>query len=785
MERARRIATRRTPWSATRAAGILVVVLGLPRSFLAQCPDGSAPPCALARTTLDTARFVILPFAHTEGSQPLALDGADCAEFLTEAIQRWMEVRVADKTRIYDALARRAAHAPFRLSFDAGLAVAHQLGAGRLVMGHLWAFGDTLRVTAYLYDVAHGGMLLRQASTRMAIAGGEIGVGFNVLADSLLVAGVSAPRGLGAPQTRSLRALRAYDSGEQALRVWDLAQAMREFRVAIAADPEFARAYVELGQALLWAADSTPEADRDRALIALRANKLLNKLGRADSAQLLAQRAVFDRRWQDACRQYHDILAIDSTNFAAWYGLAECNATDPLVMPDPLDTTRYVFRGSWETAVRAYRHALLLAPSFNVAFGSRAAEHLARLLPTHVYWWREGRRDGVAYFAFPEVEGDTVAFHPLPSTRAVAIDAYLPSHVAAVGRNRRILQQLTEAWVLAFPREAQARRALAYALEAEGLIVPTSGARRSALVELRAAARLEHGAPRLSDALTLVRLLLKAGEFGAARHTADSLLRKPPHEVAGVAGVALLVGRPALAARLVAPQDSETQVPTSADHAAVALPVMVFRSGLALLAYAAAGAPAESVAALEQRVNDLVAQLPPALRTSARSALLDVPAQLVFDRMGLRPAHRSNPPGPPPRMSQQWALARGDTGAVRVALTTELAKRGGALAREDSPPDDVYMAARLLLSVGDTAAAERTLDAPLNDLSSLHMAIFRYLPLTGALVRMMALRAELADHRRDARVARHWAAAVIDLWSGAEPGLQDVVTRMRQIARTQ
>ncbi len=789
--RHRRALTRRAgraaPWHAAPAVGIALLLAGLPgRRLVAQCPNGSPPPCQRLHVAADTARYAILPFAHTEGSQPVALDGADCAEFLSEAFERWREVRLADKTRIYDALARLGAHAPFRVSFDTGLAIARQLGAGRLVMGHLWNFADTLRLTADLYDAAHGGVLLRQASTRVALGGGEIGAGFNALADSLLGAVAGVPRGPGAELTRSLRALRAYDLGEQAMREWDLPRAARDFRVATSADPEFAHAYLELGQALLWGADSTPDAARDRALIARRAGKMLGKLGHADRALLLALQAMYERRWQDACRQYHDVLAADSSNFAAWYGLAECHAADPVVIPDPADTNRYVFRSSWETAVRAYRRALLLTPSFNFAFGSRATERLTQILPAEVYWVRQGRRDSLAYFGFPEIEADTLAFHPVPAPAAAALDVPPPGHAAAVDRNRRILVQITQAWVSAFPREARAHRALAYALEAGGRLVPVSGALQSAVTEIRAAARLERQArARICDAVTIVRLLVKAGDFDAARHVGDSLLREPPRGaagVAGVAGVAVLLGRPTLAARLVAPEDPEAEYPGSSDNTPVNLPVSTLRVGLELLGYASAGAPADSVAALEERVDELLAALPTSVRAAARSALLDVPAQLVFDRMGLRLAHRTTPPGPPRAMARQWALAHGDTTAVRAALAAELERHHGVLAQEDSPPDGVYLDARLLLAVGDTTAAERTLDAPLNDLSSLHGALFRYLPLAGALVRMMALRAEVADQRRDPRTARRWAAAVVALWSGAEPALRSVVTRMQEIA---
>src|SRR5205809_2125627 len=104
---------------------------------------------------------------------------------------------------------------------------------------------------------------------------------------------------------------------------------------------------------------------RDRTAIARRTRALVERLGATDRALLLAQQAMFQRRWQDACEPYREVLARDSLSFDAWYGLAQCNAEDPVVLRDPKDSARFVFRGSSHSAALAYRNALTLAPSFN------------------------------------------------------------------------------------------------------------------------------------------------------------------------------------------------------------------------------------------------------------------------------------------------------------------------------------------------------------------------------------------------------------------------------------
>jgi hypothetical protein len=378
------------------------------------------------------------------------------------------------------------------------------------------------------------------------------------------------------------------------------------------------------------------------------------------------------------------------------------------------------------------------------------------------------------------LEADTLAFRPfvgsLPTPPRPA------THGAALKRNRAYLLEVTSAWSAAFPREPRAHRALAQALEVNGDLLPTGQDAPSAAGEIGLTERLERDhVERTRDVVHAIRILLKAGDFNAVRRLGDSLLRAAPPAIAGVAGVAVLLGRPSLAARLVAPQDSATEAPMSADNQPVTIPLTARRAGLALLAYASAGAPRDSIVVYEQRIDELTTSLPDATRPRARSALLDVPAELVFQDMGPRPAHRSTPPGPPWELAAQWALARGDTEWVRSKLDVALRASGGAPTEPEKPPDGVYLEARLRLALGDTATAERALDAPLDNLPALHTELFRYLPLAGALVRMMALRAELAASRGQPATARRWARSVVALWSGAEPALQPTVGRMKRI----
>ena len=452
--------------------------------------------------------------------------------------------------------------------------------------------------------------------------------------------------------------------------------------------------------------------------------------------------------------------------------------------PDPIDSSRYVFRGSWHSAVLAYRRALLLAPSFNFAFGGGAAQRLTRILYAERYRWRKGRLGNVPYFGLPSLEADTIAFHPVTGAVMARFGTRPATHRAAVERNRAILNEVAAAWVTAFPQEAQAHRTLAYAFEVGGKLTGARLEQQSALEEISAAQRLARTpTQRIRDAVARVRLLVKAGEFATARHTGDSLLGSLGRPTTGMAGIAVLLGRPALAARLFVPEDSN-YLPSAADNEPVSLPVPIVQTGLRLLAYAAAGAPRESVLVFEARAEDAARGLPIPTRAAARSSLLDIPAELVFDVMGPRPRHRQLPLVDR-EMVMQWALARGDTSQVRAHLDTLLATTGPAPSADELSSDAVYERAWLMLAIGDTIGAVHYLDGTLEDLPDLFSALLDYLPLTGTLVRMMALRADLAAVRGETATAHHLARAVTTLWSGAERPLQPVVTRMQRILAEQ
>jgi hypothetical protein len=282
-----------------------------------------------------------------------------------------------------------------------------------------------------------------------------------------------------------------------------------------------------------------------------------------------------------------------------------------------------------------------------------------------------------------------------------------------------------------------------------------------------------------------VRLLLKLEDFAGARGLADSTLEQwrdapDPDAARELAGVAALTGRAHRAAQLLAHAAPDLAIESEGRQIAVR-PLPLARAAFALQAYAALGAPADSVTTLGRRVNALIdASVEPQRRESMRHGLLDHPTEWA---LALLPP-RAPQPGRPGERSRRivWALNRHDTATIRATLDTVHA------ARADLRPGDVaisgtYLETRVLLAIGDTATATELLRRPLEALATLGTGVLENVDQAAALVRAMVLRAELADRAGDAATARRWAATVVELWGDADnPELQATWERMRRLA---
>ena len=765
----------------SRAAWALAGALALAAALTATAFHRRATP------TLDPSLYMVIPFRHRAGSAPLLLTGDQCESLLHDALARWRGVQMVDPLWVADARVRRGS-APARMEDE--LALARHRRAGRVVLGEVWQFKDTIYVRGLLYDPSGSSRLIREHAVRIAPDLSNAQARFQELADSLLVGGSTAA---GAPPSAggriSLPAWRAFQDAYVAMQRWDLDSAKAKLQHALAIDPSYAGAQLSLAQVMAWSGEN-PKSWKQYATGALETGDSLAPRDRSVARGLLA---VSEQRYPEGCEKFNELIARDSLDFAAWFGLGLCQGDDPLVVRDPASPSGWKFRGSYQGAVSAYRRALEIVPSSYRAFRGEAFSRLSDLLYTESDHIRKGfalNPDTVRFGAFPSMQHDTLEFIPRPIAQVVAAEpGAMPATLkVAVAHNRELLREITTTWVKAFPDRADAHETLASVLETLGELTAGRSKDYSALSEIRRARALAHD--RLAGlrlANSEVRLLLKSEQMAAVLALADSVLQANPDptmdEARQLRGLAALTGHVHLAAQL-----QEKAAPDytflSPDWEEVNVPLELTRAALGLFAYSAFGTPVDSISTLEQRVERLIpSYVEPARRERARQAMLDVPAVFAFPERGLSPMHRRKAGGNY-RMVMQWKLAHGDTAGVREDFR-KLREVQRALRPGDVAFDGTYHEAWLLLAIGDTAEASHLLDLSLEALPALGSGLTDQVPEAATLVRGMALRATLALKAGDPVTARRWAQDVLLLWSGADEELQPLVRNLRALLPTQ
>ncbi|MGZ8411988.1 MAG: protein kinase domain-containing protein [Gemmatirosa sp.] len=749
---------RESSWRTGAAAVAALVVLAVGAAAWSGRVDVRPGGAAL-----DPSLYAVLPFAGSTPAVPAdsLLDGRSTGLLLVDAMARWSDLRQVSTTRVNDAIARDGGNAP--QSLDQALALARRLGAGRLVWGSVGTRAGRTVVRAALYDVANPGAAPREHRVEVRAALPDLDRKFGALADSLLLGSARSRSAVGgALSTTSWNAWRAYDRGHEALSRWDLAGAERAFADAADLDPGYAHAHLWRAQALAWSVAPSPQLWR------LAAARAVAQSARLQPGELLSARAVqalAEGRHPDACALYRQLVARDSMDFAAWYGLGDCQARDSLVVADPSSASGWRFRANYEGALAAYQRALSSLPSVHRAFGGSVVSYLPSLLVANGNQLRVGHavrgRDTLLMGAYPSLAGDALAFVPWPLADVAAVLPHTmpPSAAAATARNRRLLLEIAQGWAAAFPRSAETAELLATALETLGRLDGAGGA----LETLRRARTLGvRPETRTRVDVAEIRLLLKLGRFDEARRAADALLARPPAspaEAADLAIAASLTGRATLAA-----EHARTAAASAAEERAElrGLSPSLLAAARAHEAYAAEGQVADSILALRARVERLIAsELPADRRDATRQALLAPVLGLAVPVLGTRAMRDVDPRGDY-LLELTAAAARGDTAFVRQRFVSLAAARQ-ALRPTDLSLDAIYLEGWLHAWAGDTAAAIATLDGALESLPGYGTYMIGDVSQAAALGRAIALRAELAARGNDPARAARWGAALVAL----------------------
>jgi tRNA A-37 threonylcarbamoyl transferase component Bud32 len=717
-----------------------------------------------AGTPLDAERFAVLPVETDHGTTPTV----DVAELLRESLRRWHGITLVDAFQIRDAIARDSG----RLSHERNpRRIAATLGAGRYVRTQTSRLGDSLSVRAALFDTWTGS-LLAEKGIRLATSFARADSRMAVLADSLLFHVGTVRRFVEPGGTRSFAARQAYLRGHAALTRWDLPTADSEFAAAVDDDPQYTQAHLWLAQVRNWKGE--PSARWRFA--AERAAAIRSRMSRRDSLLSTALLSLASGRREEACRYWTTLTLLDTYDFAAWYSLGNCLAFDSAVVRDGRGQWR--FRSSYRRALDAYEQAFRLLPSIHRSFRGGSFEDVQRLLKTSQNSLRAGRAlppDTTRFVAYPAWMGDSLGFVPLPveQIEAAGASGTLPATVnEAVLHQRRRFYEIATMWRAAYPNSPDALHAVAASLDLLGDV--------SAFDSLRAARRLATDADdRMRIGVLEVWMRVKVGIpsnlriLRDARALADSLLKTYRPSTAGEArllgSLAALLGKADLAASYA--KIAETN----------AAPPAVVATAAALVAYAAFGGPSDSLRQLERRIGRLVVtNIVEADRAKAqfqwllRAALLAVPSYR-FDEL----------PGIPDKTMHAQLLAAWQAHdlalAHRVLGNVRQVRRAGALRASDLTTDALYFEAAILASLGDQRGAISWLDPTLDSLSLAASGTLADGVRAAALVRAMTLRAELAYQAGDSRTARKWAAAVVLLWSDADPFLTPRLNRIRRL----
>ncbi|WP_420127733.1 BTAD domain-containing putative transcriptional regulator [Longimicrobium sp.] len=714
--------------------------------------------------------YIVLPFAQ-RGTSPVTPDQAEL--LLHDAFSRWSDLQLVDAQRTRDLLSRNGPPESLREARR----IARSAGAGKLVWGEITPLGDSIMVRAALYDVARGGDPVESATIRVGSDLGAISARFGTLAWSLLGRTGDARDAAG---TTSLAAWQAYQRGRLAMSRWELERAGAELERAVQLDPGYAAAHLWLAQAVAWGGLAQKTSWRENAARALADSAELSGRERMLAGALVA---LGEMRYPDACGVYERLVARDSSDFAAWFGLGECTRDDQLVVADPTSPSGFRFESSYHRAVQAYSRALRTIPSSHLAFRGAGFARLNELLRTDETNLRTGyRRVGAAvegFAAYPSLAGDTLAFVPwtMADVAAVRPGTVPPTRRAATQYSRRELRRITLEWTRAFPQSADAHEGLALALEALGELRNVRQGAPSAFAELAQARTLTTDPEqRLRLGIVQVRLWLRVEDFRRARAVADSVLqqrRNPgPVDALRLAPLALLTGRVEQARALLQTATPQMRFTTPMGES-VSLPAPVQRALADAMVYSGLGLEpetGETEAALTGLVN---AWFEPAERAKVRAAVLNESRRLSFGGNVARV--RAAPLETPDFVVEmQQMLARGDAAGARARLAS-LAQGRGARVPGDVTLDFTYPEAELHLALGDTARALEELDRALLALEAMPSSVLTRTEQTGGLLRAMRLRAQLAEVRGDQRTATRWRTALATLWSGGDARLRRTI----------
>ena len=265
--------------------------------------------------------ILVLPFDNLRDDRTVDWLRDGSVSMLGLNLSQWNDLTVVDHERLHDLLAAHRLRPGDDVGLDLARRLAREAGVWTVVLGDYAQAGDSLHLTARVFDVASGDRVdVARVDDR---AGADVRPLFDELAAKLLDLS-GAPNevriGIARSTTASLEAYRAYLAGVEGLNRWDLAGAERELGRAIRIDTTFGLAYYKLALTRGWLV-GTGDSIADAAIV--RATAYSANLPGHDRTVINAYRAFLGGEFAEARAAYQQLLARDQTDADAWYGLGE------------------------------------------------------------------------------------------------------------------------------------------------------------------------------------------------------------------------------------------------------------------------------------------------------------------------------------------------------------------------------------------------------------------------------------------------------------------------------
>lgn len=455
-----------------RAAMLAVASLTVPVGVAqGQCPDGSPPPCRSAAPAaavrrpsppLDDRTWIVVPFENVARVQDIDWLKDASVNLLYLDMSKWTDIRVIDDERVADLIREvPEARGGAQLTLQSGIAVAKRAGAGKLVMGDLLKVGSRTQIVGKVFDVRTG---QRLRTVRQEAANPDsIMASFGVLARGVLNLGAPSGGSAGGIGTTSIGAYQSYIAGVAYLNRWILDSARMQFTQALTLDSTFALAHYKLALVYGWDAPGLADGPRHAGLAA----RLGTGLPARERALVAGYDAFSNHRYAEACEIFGRMVRADSTDVEGWYNLGECSYHDPAVVAVGGDSSRMVFRGNWNTMLRAFRKTLELDPTYHLAF-----QHIQDALLVSTRSGCVLRRDSTqcsgtspdVYQSFLLRDADSLVMVPIKLSGSA--DAYAAQGLKwgsqhARAANLEEARRAGESWLQAGPNESRPKAAYA------------------------------------------------------------------------------------------------------------------------------------------------------------------------------------------------------------------------------------------------------------------------------------------------------------------------------------